>query len=69
LPVALAGVDSAFGVVDTLAQRAQDDLALAKLADSCHHLGGVAAQPIYPDDDDGVADLARRLGKVSRPAK
>jgi hypothetical protein len=55
--------------VDTLAQRAQDDLALAKLADSCHHLGGVAAQPIYPDDDDGVADLARRLEKVSRRAK
>jgi hypothetical protein len=38
-------------------------------ASSGHHLGGVAAQPIYPDDDDGVADLARRLGKVSRRAK
>jgi hypothetical protein len=55
-----AGHHSARSVrgVDALAKRPQHNAALAEVADGGHYLGGVAAQAVDTDNDDGVA-LAR----------
>jgi hypothetical protein len=42
------------GGVDPFPQGAEDDTALAKLANRRHHLGSVATQAVDTDDDDRV---------------
>ena len=44
-----------FARIDTFPDRRQHDPTLTQVTDGHHHLGGVPAQTVDPDNDDGVA--------------